>query len=483
MGTFPGPVDNLKVIKLGSEYYGVAVTGRASPDGKLYNPHAAPKPKTTAKLYKSLFVRHWDTYITPERQSIFFAALMPHDDSSPNSRLFMTNINNPLKGTGLESPMPPFGGADHFDISKSGLVFVAKDPKLNPALHAKCNIYLIPLSSYLETTPTIYTVKLSEFSGAFTSPSFSPDGDKVAFLAMREDGYEADRNEILVMDDVTRPSWITHLRASALAKAKWDRSPASVDWDYTGESLWLIAENYGTKQIFNIPLDSSATSPPVLYPISGSASSIIPLLTGSIWATSSSVIDSSIWWLFDPSSTPTLTPGTPPAHDPGWSTSLRSSVDACLSAPIKPVLSYSQDGARFHLHPDQFHHATVGADNRNGYVHFFYMRPSDFDSSKSYPVAFIIHGGPQGSWENAWSTRWNPAVFAEQGYIVVMPNPTGSTGYGQGFTDAIQSNWGGTPYEDIVTVFDFLKTVPYMDLERAVLLGASYGGMFLFFFF
>jgi dipeptidyl aminopeptidase/acylaminoacyl peptidase len=110
-------------------------------------------------------------------------------------------------------------------------------------------------------------------------------------------------------------------------------------------------------------------------------------------------------------------------------------------------------------------------------VHAWVVKPSNFSSDKKYPLAYLIHGGPQGAWEDSWSTRWNPAVFAEQGYVVICPNPTGSTSYGQAFTDAIQGQWGGLPYEDIVLGFDWIKkNVKYADTERAVALGASYGG-------
>lgn len=92
-------------------------------------------------------------------------------------------------------------------------------------------------------------------------------------------------------------------------------------------------------------------------------------------------------------------------------------------------------------------------------------------------MAYLIHGGPQGAWTDGWSTRWNPAVFAEQGYVVVCPNPTGSTGYGQAFTDKIQNQWGGLPYQDLVKGFEYIeKYLPYVDIDRAVALGASYGG-------
>lgn len=105
------------------------------------------------------------------------------------------------------------------------------------------------------------------------------------------------------------------------------------------------------------------------------------------------------------------------------------------------------------------------------------VKPSTFDPSKKYPLAYLIHGGPQGAWNDQWSTRWNPAVFAEQGYVVITPNPTGSTGYGQAFTDAIKESWGGRPYEDLVAGFEYIKSnLSYVDTDRAVALGASYGG-------
>jgi len=105
------------------------------------------------------------------------------------------------------------------------------------------------------------------------------------------------------------------------------------------------------------------------------------------------------------------------------------------------------------------------------------MKPSNFKSERKYPLAYIIHGGPQGAWGDQWSTRWNPAVFAEQGYVVITPNPTGSTGYGQGFTDAIRLEWGGKPYEDLVKGFKFIKeNLDFVDTDKTVGLGASYGG-------
>jgi dipeptidyl aminopeptidase/acylaminoacyl peptidase len=105
------------------------------------------------------------------------------------------------------------------------------------------------------------------------------------------------------------------------------------------------------------------------------------------------------------------------------------------------------------------------------------MKPSFFKADHTCPLAYLIHGGPQGAWNDQWSTRWNPAVFAEQGYVVICPNPTGSTGYGQGFTDAIRNQWGGLPYEDLVKGFEYIESeLDFVDTSRSVALGASYGG-------
>jgi dipeptidyl aminopeptidase/acylaminoacyl peptidase len=114
---------------------------------------------------------------------------------------------------------------------------------------------------------------------------------------------------------------------------------------------------------------------------------------------------------------------------------------------------------------------------KNSTIQAWVIKPSTFNPKQKYPLAYLIHGGPQGSWQDGWSTRWNPAIFAEQGYVVVAPNPTGSTGFGQELQDAIKEQWGGLPYQDLVNGFDYVeKNLDYVDINKAVALGASYGG-------
>jgi dipeptidyl aminopeptidase/acylaminoacyl peptidase len=109
-------------------------------------------------------------------------------------------------------------------------------------------------------------------------------------------------------------------------------------------------------------------------------------------------------------------------------------------------------------------------------VHSFVTKPPDFSPTQKYPVLFLIHGGPQGAWGEGWTYRWNSQVFASAGYLVIQPNPRGSTGYGQKFTDDINGDWGGKPYQDIMAVVDQVAALPYADANRMAVAGASYGG-------
>lgn len=161
-----------------------------------------------------------------------------------------------------------------------------------------------------------------------------------------------------------------------------------------------------------------------------------------------------------------------------------SLVDSSYYSIVQPVTgqtnmfsSSSRNGSSFGLDRKQVTDVYFPGANNSYSVHAWVVHPSNFSPKRTYPLCFLIHGGPQGAWTDSWSTRWNPAVFAEQGYVVVASNPTGSTGYGQDFTDAIQGQWGGRPYLDLLNGFQYIReNLPYVDINRAVALGASYGG-------
>ena len=142
--------------------------------------------------------------------------------------------------------------------------------------------------------------------------------------------------------------------------------------------------------------------------------------------------------------------------------------------------SLTRNGFKFGLSHNQINEIHFPGAAPNTSIQAWVIKPSTFTKSEKYPLAYLIHGGPQGAWTNSWSTRWNPAVFAEQGYVVITPNPTGSTGFGQALTDAIREQWGGLPYQDLVNGFDYIeKHLDFVDTSRAVALGASYGGFMM----
>jgi dipeptidyl aminopeptidase/acylaminoacyl peptidase len=452
-GTIAAPASNLKVKKLdGGEEYAVVLSAQANAKGELFNPEKAEKSHSTGRLYTGLYVRHWDAYEDKEKNSLWYGKLSKSDND--NGRFQLSPLTNALKGAkNLECPMNPFGGVDNFDLSpRGGIAFVSKDPDLNPALNTKCNVYLVNVDSWTQAPgagPKRVIVK--GFEGASTAPVFSPDGSHVAFLSQKRNGYESDQNRIFVLGDLEANKLEASCEHGLVAsQTGWDRSPSSIAWSSDGKALFVTAEDEGHAKIFEIR--SGQQTP---YPLTkkGSVGDVVPLeKPGEIFYTGSSLIDNSTFAIIEIS---LLEPLTTWSH------------------------SNSNHGNKFGLKEQQVSSIWTPPSNPkiNKKVHSWIVKPSNFDSSKKYPVAYLIHGGPQGAWGDSWSTRWNPAVFAEQGFIVITPNITGSTGYGQAFTDAINKNWGGDPYVDIENLFEWVgKHLPEADNERAVALGASYGG-------
>ena len=462
-GTVAGGVSNLKLCSLDSDKVAIAVSGLANVDGTLNNPKDAPKSRTTAKIYDSLYVRHWDSYVEPQKNVIWTGILQksPARVTDKKGRYELVGLTNVLKDTNLESPIPPFGGTDHFDISPKGIVFVAKDPELDPALHTKCNTYYISTDSYLtSSSSTPKHLSIPHLAGAASCPVFSPDGESLALLQMETDGYEADKNRIVIFPQVANAGDSIHgseLFASSDGKGSWDRSPSAILWANDGRSLIVEAEDIGRGCVFHIPLQTDLMSASVQAPSklteNGTVVDMQPASATSskIFVSSTSLVDNSIFSIIDPSSP---------------------------SVGTVKVSSLSHDGAFFGLSRKQV--SELWWEGAHGHpVHAWMVKPSTFSSEKKYPLALLIHGGPQGAWRDGWSTRWNPAVFAEQGYVVVCPNPRGSTSYGQKFTDDIRNSWGGLPFEDVSKGVDYIEAnLSFVDSERMVMGGASYGGYF-----
>ncbi|KAK3695304.1 Alpha/Beta hydrolase protein [Podospora appendiculata] len=448
--SFSAGVSNIKVKKLSSTSVALAFTALTTPEGELANPETEKKPYSSAKVYTSLFFRHWDSWLTANRSSIWYTALEKQDGGK--YVLAGKGPVNALSGTKLSSPVAPFGGTGDFDISTSGLVFVAKDPELNPALYTKTDLYYIPLSTFLEKKPPPpQIVDTPGLEGYTNSPTFSNSGRKVAFTRMRSNQYESDKTRLLMLPDIGDLTKVQEFYATDDGEGAWDARPDSIIWSADDTVLFTTAEKSGRTLLWKLPASpADAKDLPSQVETADGSVADLHLLGGKsprLFVATSSLVDNSCYSVVN------LSEGTNDV-----------------------VSSNSKQGKTFGLSKSSTGAFTFkGAGDYD--VHALVMRPSSFDENKKYPLCFLIHGGPQGAWLDSWSTRWNPAIFAEQGYVVVSPNPTGSTGYGMALQDGIAGDWGGKPYNDLVNCFESIaENLPYVDTNRAVALGASYGG-------
>ncbi|KAK4136726.1 hypothetical protein BT67DRAFT_448039 [Trichocladium antarcticum] len=447
------PISNVKVKTLPNGTIAFACSALATPAGQLHNPETEEKPLSSAKIYSSLFVRHWDTWSTENRSSIFYGALEHHDGKYS---LRDNALVNALARTGLSSPVAPFGGTGDFDIGPAGLVFVAKCPELDPAMYTKTDLYFIPLKTFTESRlPPPQLVKTPGLEGYSNNPVFSHCGRKVAFTRMRSNQYESDKTRLLLVPDINNPGETTEFYATDDGQGGWDSRPDAIIWGPDDTNLYVTAEHHARTLIWSLPSDPSKAASALPTPLQTPDGSVVdfhvltPTSPTTLFVTTTSLIDNSCY--------STTTPGHP-SPPTILSSATKHGRAMGLTRSAISTLSFRGAGGAYTCH------ALV-------------MRPSHFDPARKYPLAFLIHGGPQGAWADAWSTRWNPAVLAEQGYVVVAPNPTGSTGYGMALEDGIRGEWGGRPYNDLVNCWEAIEEeLDYVDTARAVALGASYGG-------
>ncbi|KAB5580827.1 Alpha/Beta hydrolase protein [Coniochaeta sp. 2T2.1] len=463
--TFRGTLSNLRVIPLPEEgAFALACSAPSTPEGHMASPENERSSRSSAKVYDELFVRHWDSWIGRERNAIWYGRLeRAKGDSSPDNGgkekekgefTFTSSqgLVNVLAGTDLVSPIPPFGGAGDFDIGPRGLVFVARDPECRPAAsYTKSDLYFVPLQSYTEDpAPKPRRVETKGLEGYSQSPKWSHDGKRLAFTRMREKQYESDKTRLMVVEDLhggEKELVAREVHEGKDGEGRWDAKPDVVAWGVGDRSIYVTAEEKTKAKVWKVDLDKADKELPKALTSEGVVSSIEVLDNGSLFLCGSSLVDSSLYSILDPD-----------------------------TEKLEVVSSASKGGKTFGLSKAQVDEIwTPGAGDYD--VHSIVIKPSHFDEKKKYPLALFIHGGPQGEWMDAWSTRWNPAIFAEQGYVVVCPNPTGSSGYGMALQDGIAEEWGGRPYNDLVNCFEWIAdNLPYVDTGNAVALGASYGG-------
>ncbi|KAI1915645.1 Dipeptidyl-peptidase 5 [Ophidiomyces ophidiicola] len=444
--SFPGPLSGLKVVLTKNGDVKFVSYGQSSADGKLFNPEAVKKPLSSARIYDSIWVRHWDYYLTPEFNAVFSGTLSKANGGKYSFNGKLNNLVSPIKGA--ESPYPPFGGTDHYDISPDGqtVCFMSKAPELPKSNLTTTYIFVGPQDGSATFAPinkrgTGATPRNAR--GASTAPKFSPDSKQIAYLQMNGENYESDRNIIYISTLGSSPT----IRAVA---DDWDRSPSSVAWTDDGDTLYVTAEDRGTVRLFSVPAKAGKGARPRRILNVGSVSSFnflgksnrVLVFANSLWS-------NALYYIANP-----------------------------YGPPQKLFFANEHEPELKGLGPEDIDEFYVQGQKHP--VQSWIIKPENFDKNKKYPLAFLIHGGPQGSWGDSWSTRWCPKVWADQGYVVVTPNPTGSTGWGQEFTDAIQNDWGGAPYNDLVKVWEHIdKNIPYIDTKNGIAAGASYGGFMI----
>jgi dipeptidyl aminopeptidase/acylaminoacyl peptidase len=272
--------------------------------------------------------------------------------------------------------------------------------------------------------------------GADNSPGYSPDGKYLAYRSQSRAGYESDKWRLFVLE---RSSGKLTLPTDAI-----DRSVNSFTWSPDSKRLFFTVTDRGHQAIQFVPVEGGGSR---------------------IAVTGNNTLDDMQFTADGKTIVFTRQSGDSP-------------VEIC-----KAVSSGGPVVALTHLNDDllsQYELTSLeefrvtGAENTQ--VQSFMVKPPNFNPAEKYPVLLLIHGGPQGEWGDSWSYRWNAQVFAAAGYVVVMPNPRGSIGYGQKFTDDINQDWGGKPFDDLMAVTDYVAKLPYVDADRMAAGGGSYGG-------
>jgi dipeptidyl aminopeptidase/acylaminoacyl peptidase len=381
---------------------------------------AQAKSKMTGRVYDKLFVRHWDAWKDGRRSHVF---VVPVAGGTPV---------DVMKGMDADSPTKPHGGPEDFTFTpdSQGVVFTARDAGKQESWSTDLDLFVAPVDG--KGAPR----KLTASNRATdTLPVFSPDGKTLAYLAMERPGYEADRLRVILR---TWPGGQERVLTD-----KWDRSAEGPVWSADGKTLFTSAYSEGQHPAFAIDVASGQVRTLVAQ---GHASDVQPAAGGRIV------------YAFDTLQAP--------------ADLFSAKVDGSDARQLTRMNQEALASIRFG-ESEPFTFAGWNNEKVFGYV----TKPVDFDAKKKYPVAFLIHGGPQGSFSNHFHYRWNPQVYAGRGYVAVSVDFHGSVGYGQAFTDAIRGDWGGKPLEDLQKGLAAAMTrYPFMHPERVCALGASYGG-------
>ena len=419
-----GDADNIVVSPDGKK---VAFSKAVQVENLLGKDKYADLPKTTAQIYTDLNHRHWDAWNEGKYNHVFVASIS--DDVSKAKDL--------LDGQKFDTPQKPSGGSEDFIWSSdsSQLLYVCKKKSGKEyATSTNTDIYTFDLASGK-------TENITEgMMGYDVNPKFSPDGKSLLWQSMARDGYEADKNDVVVMD------WVSKKKTN-LTK-NWDESVVGdVAWSNDSKMIYFTTAKRGTKQFFALnPKDAKVNQ------ISDGAfdvNEIVAFQNDFAFVTRTDINHNADLFKLN------LKDGTMLQI-----TQVNKENYANLT-PSKSELKMVKT-----------------SDGKEMGVWFHY--PPNFDPNKKYPTLLYCQGGPQSALTQYFSTRWNFALMAANGYIVVAPNRRGMPGWGTKWNEDISKDWGGQPMRDYIAAADFAKTLPFVDGSRMGAVGASYGGYSVF---
>ncbi|MET0594062.1 MAG: S9 family peptidase, partial [Polyangiaceae bacterium] len=385
----------------------------------------AKRDETTSKspskvlAFDQLMTRHWDSWLDGKYRHLFVwsnAASAPIDL---------------LKGRDSDAPPRPFGGMEQVSITPDGkdVVFAAKVRSKDAAWSTNVDLFVAPADGGAAPV-NLTTQNLAEDD----HPVFSPDGSKLAYLAMARPGYEADRRRAVILD------WKTKRVVSSTET--WDRSAAELGWTKDSKTLVTTADHLGRHALFTVAADTGRAT--VRFEVGSNEEA--------------RVAGNRLVFLHDSLRNPSEI----------WTADL----DGKGARPLTHI-NDARVAAIEWGEPEQFEFTGGHGDKVRAWI----VKPTEMKAGRKVPVALLIHGGPQGSFGDHFHYRWNPQAYAGRGYATIMIDFHGSTGYGQAFTDAIRGDWGGAPFEDVMKGLDAaLAKYSQLDGNRVVAAGASYGG-------